>query len=189
MTKEEKLQKLNILFKHIREYQKCAEEWYGINDIFQDNGGKLFQVLIVTQLNNLTESREGNDAIDSEGNEYELKSVNINLTKSFSTNHHINHHIIDKYRKVDWIFAVYKGIELLEIYKITHKDLEHYYQLWENKLNTELLEDKEKRDSQETIDRIHINNPKIPLKYVKEHGVLLYEKKELSDFKFAKNIK
>lgn len=95
MTKEEKLQKLNILFKHIREYQKCAEEWYGINDIFQDNGGKLFQVLIVTQLNNLTESREGNDAIDSEGNEYELKSVNINLTKSFSTNHHINHHIID----------------------------------------------------------------------------------------------
>lgn len=189
MTKEEKLQKLNILFKHIREYQKCAEEWYGINDIFQDNGGKLFQVLIVTQLNNLTESREGNDAIDSEGNEYELKSVNINLTKSFSTNHHINQHIIDKYRKVDWIFAVYKGIELLEIYKLTPKDLEYYYQLWENKLNTALLEAKEKGDSQETIDRIHINNPKIPLKYVKEHGVLLYENKELSDFKFAKNIK
>ena len=65
----------------------------------------------------------------------------------------------------------------------------HYYQLWENKLNTALLEAKEKGDSQETIDRIHINNPKIPLKYVKEHGVLLYENKELSDFKFAKNIK
>jgi hypothetical protein len=51
--------------------------------------------------------REGNDAKDSNGNEFELKSVNIALTKSFSTHHHINPRIIEKYRQVDWIFAVY----------------------------------------------------------------------------------
>lgn len=189
MTKEDKLAKLNELFKHIREYQKCAEEWYGINDIFQDNGGKLLQVLLVTQLENMTESREGNDARDLEGNEYELKSVNIKLTKSFSTNHHINQHIIDKYRKVDWIFAVYQGIELLEIYQLTPADLECYYKAWEDKLNMQIQEAIERGDSQETIDKIHINNPKIPLKHVKENGILLYENHEFSDFKFANNVK
>lgn len=188
MTKEEKLAKLNELFKYIREYQKYAEEWYGINDIFQDNGGKLLQVLLVTQLENMTESREGNDARDLEGNEYELKSVNIKLTKSFSTNHHINQHIIDKYRKVDWIFAVYQGIELLEIYQLTPAELECYYKAWENKLNKQIQEAKKRGDSQETIDKIHINNPKIPLKYVEDNGILLYENHEFSDFKFANNV-
>src|SRR3546814_1518244 len=40
--------------------------------------------------------REGNDAVDQEGREYELKSVNIWLTASFSTNHHVNVPIIDR---------------------------------------------------------------------------------------------
>lgn len=88
------IEKLNNLFPHIREYQKLASELYSINDVFQDNGGKLLQVLMITGLQNLDGSREGNDAVDSEGNEYELKSVNINLTQSFSTNHHLNQHII-----------------------------------------------------------------------------------------------
>lgn len=189
MTKEQRLAKLNELFKHIREYQKCAEEWYGINDIFQDNGGKLLQVLLVTQLENMTESREGNDARDSNGNEYELKSVNINLTKSFSTNHHINQHIIDKYRKVNWIFAVYKGIELLEIYELTPSELEFYYKSWEEKLQNEIQNAQKRGDSQAVIDKIHINNPKIPLKYVKEKGICLYNNEGLNDFKFANNVK
>lgn len=188
MNKEQKLQKLNKLFKHIREYQKYAEEWCGINDIFQDNGGKLFQVLMVTQLENITESREGNDARDENGNEYELKSVNIKLTKSFSTNHHINQHIIDKYRKVDWIFAVYEGIELIEIYQMKPQHLEEYYQKWEHKLNEALIEAKRKNNNQTAIDRIHINNPKIPLKYVRDNGILLYENKEYGDLKFSSKI-
>lgn len=189
MNKEEKLEKLNSLFKHIRDYQKCAEEWYGINDIFQDNGGKLLQVLLVTQLENMTESREGNDARDIDGNEYELKSVNIKLTKSFSTNHHINQHIIDKYRKVDWIFAVYEGIELLEIYKLTPSDLEFYYASWEDKLNTQIEEAINSGEGEKAIAKIHINNPKIPLKYVREKGTLLYQNYEFADFKFANNVK
>lgn len=90
MTNSEAVDKLNRLFPYVREYQKLAKEFAGIQDIFQDNGGKLLQVLLVTGLKNLDNSREGNDAIDSGGNEYELKSVNIRLTKSFSTHHHLN---------------------------------------------------------------------------------------------------
>lgn len=108
---------LDELFPYIRAYQQLANS-HGINDIFQDNGGKLLQVLLITGLRVLP-GREGNDAIDDSGNEYELKSLNLQLTKSFSTHHHMNPIIIGKYRKVDWIFAVYKGIDLIAIYQLT----------------------------------------------------------------------
>lgn len=154
------IEQLNELFPYIRKYQKLAEDSNGINDIFQDNGGKLLQVLLITGLKDIP-GREGNDAVDNEGNEYELKSVNINLTKSFSTHHHMNPTIIAKYRKVDWVFAVYEGIELIEIYKLTPQDLEYYYAKWEEKWKADGDKD--------------INNPKIPLKYVRDNGKLIYQ--------------
>jgi transcriptional regulator with XRE-family HTH domain len=154
--------KINSLMPGIREYQKLADE-HGINDIFQDNGGKLLQVLLITNLKILP-GREGNDAVDEQGNEYELKSVNIKLTRSFSTHHHMNPVIIKKYRKVNWIFAIYEGIELLEIYKLTPSQLEHYYKKWIKKWHSD-----GKRD---------INNPKIPLTFVKELGELLYKRND-----------
>ncbi|MDX2049238.1 MAG: helix-turn-helix domain-containing protein [Chitinophagaceae bacterium] len=153
--------KINSLMPGIREYQKLADE-HGINDIFQDNGGKLLQVLLITNLKILP-GREGNDAVDENGNEYELKSVNTKLTKSFSTHHHMNPGLIRKYKKVNWIFAVYEGIELIEIYKLTPSQLNPYYKKWNKKWG------EEKKD---------INNPKIPLSYVKEHGELLFKKNE-----------
>lgn len=159
MTNKEAIDRLNELFPYIREYQKLAKDVANIEDIFQDNGGKLLQVLLVADLQNLTDSREGNDAKDKNGVEYELKSVNIQLTKSFSTNHHLNQKIIDKYRKVDWVFAVYNDIELLEIYLMTPKMLEPFYEKWEAQYN------KTGKD---------INNPKIPLKYVREEGILVF---------------
>lgn len=149
----------NLIFPSLQMLQDLASK-NGINDIFQDNGGKLLQVLLITGLSDLP-GREGNDAIDDEGNEYELKSVNISLTKSFSTHHHMNPTIIEKYRKVDWIFAVYRGIEILEIYKLTPQNLAPYYDKWEAKWHRDGGKD--------------INNPKIPLKYVREAGILLYE--------------
>ena len=100
----------NEIYPSILKLQQLAEK-HGINDIFQDNGGKLLQVLLLTGLEVLP-GREGNDAKDAQGNEYELKSVNILLTKSFSTHHHMNPIIIEKYRQVDWIFAVYEGIKV-----------------------------------------------------------------------------
>ena len=68
------IEKLNQLFPFVQAYQKLAES-HGINDIFQDNGGKLLQVLLITGLEVIA-GREGNDAVDKEGKEYELKSVN-----------------------------------------------------------------------------------------------------------------
>jgi Restriction endonuclease PvuII len=152
---------LDELFPHIRHYQELASK-HGIHDIFQDNGGKLLQVLLVLGLKALP-GREGNDAVDDEGNEYELKSVNTLLTKSFSTHHHMNSIIIAKYRKVDWIFAVYEGIELKAIYRLTPADLESFFSKWEDKLNSGIS---------------HLNNPKIPLKFVVEKGQLYYKVKE-----------
>lgn len=157
---------LNECFPHVRKFQDFAKK-FGIDDIFQDNGGKLLQVLAITELMNLP-GREGNDAKDLHGNEYELKSVNILLTKSFSTHHHMNPIIIEKYRKVDWIFAVYEGIELKEIYILTPSDLEYYYSSWEAKWHATGGKD--------------INNPKIPLKYVREKGRLIYKEPASNEF-------
>ncbi len=68
--------------------------------------------------------------------------------------------IIAKYRKVDWIFAVYKGIEIQEIYLLTPEELEPYYEKWEDKWHAD--------------GGKNINNPKIPLKSVREVGRQLY---------------
>lgn len=153
-SKNEELLALNMILPQVRRLQQLADA-HGINDIFQDNGGKILQVLLHTGLKILP-GREGNDAVDINGNEYELKSVNIKLTKSFSTHHHMNPVIIKKYRTVDWIFAVYDGIELLEIYQLSSSDLESYYVAWEKKWYSDGNKD--------------INNPKISLKYVRTHG-------------------
>jgi Restriction endonuclease PvuII len=72
-------QKLDKLFPHIRQFQELAVK-HGINDIFQDNGGKLLEVILTLGLK-VMPGREGNDAKDEHGNEYELKSVNTDLTK------------------------------------------------------------------------------------------------------------
>ena len=146
------------MFGCILQLQELATA-HGIHDIFQDNGGKLLQVLLLTGLAVLP-GREGNDAQDDQGFEYELKSVNVLRTRNFSTHHHINPRIIEKYRKVDWIFAVYEGIRLLAIYRLTPADLEPFYTKWENKWHADIGKD--------------INNPKIPLSYVESHGEKVY---------------
>jgi hypothetical protein len=151
-------EELKRLFPFIEEYQELAGK-HGIDDIFQDNGGKLLQVLLITGLEILP-GREGNDARDADGNEFELKSVNVLKTKSFSTHHHLNLVIIDKYRQVDWIFAVYEGIELLEIYRLTPANLESFYEIWGTKWHATGGRD--------------LNNSKIPLSYVRAHGQLVY---------------
>ncbi len=92
------------------------------------------------------------------GNEYELKTVNLLRTDQFTTHHHLNPVIIEKYRKVDWIFATYEAIELKEIYLLKPKAMEYWYERWEKKWNADG----------------DINNPKVPLLYVKKNGKLLY---------------
>lgn len=98
--------------------------------------------------------------MDATGQEYELKSVNIELTKGFSTHHHMNPAIVAKYRQVPWIFAIYRHINLLCVYRLAPADLEFYFTKWEEKWRADGGKD--------------INNPKIPVGYVMEHGELLH---------------
>jgi hypothetical protein len=148
----------------LRRYQELATK-HGIGDIFQDNGGKLLQIILITGLKVLP-GREGNDAVDSDGKECELKSVNRSLTRSFSTHHHLNPTILKKYREVDWYFAVYEGIELIALYKVQAEQLEPYFNSWERK-----WKDSGGKD---------INNPKIPLKFIESIGNLIHETKSIA---------
>jgi transcriptional regulator with XRE-family HTH domain len=153
--------KLDRLFPYIREYQELASQ-HGIGDIFQDNGGKLLQALLILNLTYIGR-REGNDAKDELGYEYELKSVNADLTASFSTHHHLNPTILEKYRGVRaWYFSIYRGIELVEIFRMSPKQLEEsFFSKWEKKWHSDGGKD--------------INNPKIPAKFVRDHGELIYQ--------------
>ena len=109
-----------------------------------------------------TGRREGNDARDEQGNEYELKTVNIDLTHSFSTHHHLNPTILHKYRKVRaWFFSIYRGIEIVEIYRMPPDQLEEdFFRKWEKKWHESGRKD--------------INNPRIPISYVRRKGELVY---------------
>lgn len=141
----EDYQRLIEIWPFVQEYQTLASQ-HGIDDIFQDNGGKLLQVLLLLGLDILP-AREGNDAVDSSGTEYELKSVNIELTHGFSTHHHMNSVIFAKYRQVPWIFSVYRNISLQSVYLLQPSDLEFYFNRWEEKWHADGEKD--------------INNPKI----------------------------
>ena len=68
--------------------------------------------------------------------------------------------IIAKYRKVDWIFTTYEAIELKEIFLLKPAAMEYWYQKWTTKWFADGGKD--------------INNPKVPLSYVRKHGKLLY---------------
>jgi len=158
MAKHPDWKRLENLMPAVREFQSLATE-HGIDDIFQDNGGKILQMLLALNLQGIP-GREGNDAVDVEGREYELKSVNIWLTAGFSTNHHINIPIIEKYRKARWVFAIYEGIEMRRAFYMPADKLEVYFSAWEEKWKAE---------------RKDINNPKVPLKFVCEHGECLFD--------------
>jgi len=148
------LERLNAAFQGIHEMQQLANE-YGINDILQDNGGKVLQVLILLGLK-ISPGREGNDAIDADGNEYELKTINRALNKNagITTHHHLNKDILRKYRAVKaWYIALYEGVVLQEIYKLSPDLLEPLFQQWEVKTES---------------TGVPLNNPKIPMRYVKQ---------------------
>ena len=90
-----------------------------------------------------------------------LKRINIDLTSSFSTNHHTNLERINVFRQERWLFSSYKGIILQEVYVVNPRHLETYFSKWEQSVKEKIAAN---------IENAHLNNPKIPLKYVKEVG-------------------
>jgi hypothetical protein len=141
----------------IRKYQELALK-HGIRDVFQDNGGKVLQIILTLNLK-IVPGRHGNDVFD-ELSQYELKTLNTELQKNFTSHHHLNSKIIDKYRKVPWLFAVYKDIELQKVYRLDAHALEPIFTKWEQKIN---------------LSGKDLNNPKISLKFVVQHGKLIFE--------------
>lgn len=154
---KKRIEKLESLWENLHNLSEMAKE-YGIEDIFQDNGAKILQQLIYLDMKILP-GREGNDCISNSGTEWEMKSINLDTSATgFSTNHHTNHDIINKYRKVPWTFSIYHGIHLSEIYVMTPKMLEPLYEKWEEKLK----------------GMPHLNNPKIPVSFVQKNGIKVY---------------
>lgn len=145
----------------VQRLQDLADK-YGIRDIFQDNGGKVLQSLIILGLKQL-KGREGNDAVDADGNEYELKTLNVSLGKSrgVTTHHHLNLGILAKYRQVKaWYISRYMNIRLLDIYRLTPEELAPVFDLWEERLIAN--------------GDAPLNNPKIPIRFVLENGTKVW---------------
>ena len=159
----EKIDALNSMWSNLDEIEALAHT-YEINDIAQDNNLKLLQTLVIFDFQNQA-GREGSDAIDRYGHAWELKTVNIDLTKSFSTNHHTNLERITVFRQERWLFSVYRGILLEEVYAVNPLALEPYFTKWENTVKGKIEAGNENP---------HINNPKIPLKFVREVGVKVF---------------
>jgi hypothetical protein len=150
---------LQRLFPAVRELQQLADK-HGIDDIFQDNGGKILQLCLCLGIDVLP-GREGNDAVDvTTGGEFELKTLNVRKKGGFTTHHHMNPTIIEKYRRVTWIFAAYEGIELRAIWRLTPTQMEPWFEKWSHKWHASGGKD--------------INNPKIARSYVLQNGELLY---------------
>lgn len=150
---------IESLWPGVARYQELAEH-YGVPDIFSDNGGKVAQLAIAVGLD-IVPGRRGPDARDRIGNEYELKTLDLaRNVKGFSTNHHLNTAAIARYRTRRFVFATYEGITLQEAYMVMPEDMEPVFSRWEFTLQS----------------RDHINNPKIPLDYVRDVGEIMYLK-------------
>ena len=150
---------VDTIWRQLAVLQEMAQD-FGIDNIFQDNGAEILQQLVYLNMQAVP-GREGNDGVDANGCEWEMKSVDVSKGRGHgvTTNHHLTYGIIDKYRTVPWSVSIYDGIHLLAIYILTPEDLEERFQMWEDQLRT----------------RPHLNNPKIPMWYVKERGRLIYE--------------
>lgn len=152
--------RLAELMSHAHDMQALADK-YGISDIFQDNGGKLLQVLIRLGAVNIP-GRMGNDIVWL-GSETELKTLNMRLGAGhgFTTAHHLDAGILAKYRSVPWVFCTCEGIEVSEAWWVHPIDMEPVFADWEAKLAVKVPDAK---------GRIHLNNPKVPQKLVRRVG-------------------
>lgn len=159
----EKIKMLDVMWSKLDGIEELAKE-YQIGDIAQDNNLKLLQTLVLFDFKNQS-GREGSDAIDRYGNEWELKTANMNLVSGFSTNHHTTHDRIDAFRRERWMFSIYAGIRLVEVYVMSPAALEPFFSKWE-------LSIAERAAGGEV--HAHLNNPKIPIKFVRQEGIRVY---------------
>src|SRR6266851_8376009 len=103
---------------------------HGIHNVFDDSGYKELILLTLFGLRKL--EREGDDAEDSAGNRYEVKTVarvdsrgHVKRSLSVTTEHTLTRANVDRYRRVQlWIIAVFNQSEPEAIYEIEPSKLE-----------------------------------------------------------------
>ena len=152
------------LFARLDELEELALNEYEIQDLAQDNNLKLLQTLILFDMENQSD-REGSDSFDRYGRPWELKTCNANLVTGFSTNHHTNLERIAIFRQENWLFSIYRGIKLQEVYALSAEMLEPFFDKWETQVRAKMATGTENP---------HLNNPKIPIKYVVQNGIRVY---------------
>jgi len=157
---------LNLRYREVEDAMTSAEKLeslgkqYGITDVYADNGVKVLQLAVATGLD-IVPGRIGADAQDRIGNEYEIKTADLNKkVTGFSTNHHLNKATISKFRQRRFVFAMYRDSKLYEAYLVEPDDLNVIFRKWELALH----------------GKTHLNNPKIPLDYVRKNGEVMYLK-------------
>jgi len=144
----------------------------GIHNVFDDGGYKELLMLSLFNLRKL--HREGDDAEDAEGRRYEMKTVarvsssgRRKTSLSITTEHTLTQTNIDRYRATFlWIVAVFDQSVPEVIYEIPSAKLEPYFAAWEAKLASQ----------GQPVGGApnHMNNPKIPLKWIQAHGVQVW---------------
>ena len=156
-----KIESIDEAWKNLHNLTSLAEG-AGIDDIFQDNGAKVLQQLFMSNMKFLP-GRQGNDAVDENGVEWEFKSINTKTTATgFVTDHHTTYELLNRFNSIPWLFSIYHGIHLEEMYVISP-----------GKLN-DWVEHQKKNLDQKKDDNKTLNNPKIPVKYVKKNGIKVY---------------
>lgn len=159
------------LFVIGRQLQEIASR-HDIHNVFTDNG---YQELVLLTLFGLQKlRREGNDAVDAEGREYELKTVGrvssdgqVKRSLGVTTEHTLTPANIARYRSAFlWIVGVFRQCMPEVIYEISPAALEPYLSKWEERL-AEL-------DHNGRPVRDHINNPKIPMWFVERYGIRIW---------------
>lgn len=149
---------------------------HGIHNVFDDNGYKDLLLLTLFGLRKL--GREGDDAVDSQGRQFETKTVARvssqgvrKTTLSVTTEHTMTIANIARYRQTFmWIVAIFDGAEPEAIWEIRAAALEPFFALWESRLR--------ELDDYERPMRDHLNNPKIPIRFIAEHGVQVWPPQE-----------
>lgn len=143
---------------HAHEMQTLADE-HGVNDIFQDSGGKVLQILIMLSAQCIP-GRMGSD-IFWIGSDTELKTLNTRLGNSgFTTHRRLDAAVLARYRSEPWVFCICDGIEVVEAWWVHPARLETVFAGWDEKLERKKLDGKDP----------YINNPKIPMKLIREVG-------------------
>ena len=147
---------------------QAAASLRGIHNVFDDGGYKELLMLSLFNLRKL--DREGDDAEDAAGRRYEMKTVarvsssgKRKRSLSVTTEHTLTQPNIDRYRATFlWIVAVFDQAQPEVIYEIPPSKLEPYFAQWETQLA---------RQGQPAGGAPnHMNNPKIPLKFIAKHG-------------------